>query len=78
MQLIDHPNRYGSVIRTFHRGMAVLFLAQYTSATARALLPRGNEIRDALWRYHTDLGVTLFMLVMLRSAWSLVNLVLSR
>lgn len=54
--------------------MAVLFLAQFSSAAARALLPRGNEIREALWSYHTDLGVTLFLLVMLRGAWGLANL----
>ncbi|MEM9499208.1 MAG: cytochrome b [Pseudomonadota bacterium] len=74
MQLIDKPNAYGFVTRTLHWGMAVLFLAQFMSASARALLPRGNEIRDSLWSYHTDLGVTLFLLVMLRGAWGLANL----
>lgn len=73
-QLFDRPDRFGSVSRILHWGMAALFLAQFASAIARALLPRGDALRDALWSYHSDLGATLFVLVLLRGAWGLVNL----
>ena len=74
MQLMDQRSRYGTVTRTLHWGMAVLFLAQFLSAAARALLPRENEIREILWSYHVDLGVTLFALILVRGAWGLANL----
>lgn len=74
MPLTDQSDRYGAVTRTLHWGMALLFAFQFTSAAARALLPRGNGFRDFVWQYHTDLGITLFILVMLRGAWGLANL----
>lgn len=73
-QIIDAPNRFGLVSRAFHWGMAALFAAQFASAAAHWALERGNALRDALWSYHADLGMTLFLLVLLRGAWGLWNL----
>ena len=70
----DSPDRYGLVSRLFHWGMAALFALQFASAAAHWALPRENTLRDALWRYHPDLGVTLLLLVLLRGAWGLWNL----
>lgn len=33
-----------------------MFAAQFVSAGARALLPRGDALRDSLWSYHTRPG----------------------
>ncbi|AML53621.1 cytochrome B [Falsihalocynthiibacter arcticus] len=54
--------------------MAALFSAQFMSAAAHWALPRENALREALWGYHTTLGTTLFLLVLLRGVWGLVNL----
>lgn len=74
MPLQDSPSRYGLITRALHWGMALLFLAQFASAIAHWALPRENALRDALWSYHVDLGITLFVLVLLRGVWGLINL----
>ena len=72
--LLDRPDRFGTVSRTFHWGMAALFALQFLSAGARWALPRENALRETLWSYHQTLGMTLFLLVLLRGAWGLYNL----
>ncbi|WP_116600075.1 cytochrome b [Primorskyibacter marinus] len=72
--LSDNPDRYGVISRTLHWGMAALFAAQFLSAGARLTLPRGDTFRELLWSYHHTLGVTLFLLVLLRGAWGLANM----
>ena len=72
--MIDSPDRYGAVSRWLHWGMALLFAAQFLSAAAHWALPRENALRDALWSYHPTLGTTLFLLVLLRAVWGLLNI----
>ena len=72
-KLMDHPNRYGIVSRALHWGMAILFVAQFVSAAAHWALPREDSIRQLLWSYHSTLGTTLFLLVLLRGVWGLMN-----
>lgn len=72
--LCDRPERYGVISRALHWGMAALFLLQFASAAARWGLPRENGLREALWSYHVPLGITLFILVLLRGVWGLINL----
>ena len=74
MSVKDSESRYGLVSRVLHWGMALLFLAQFVSAAAHWALPRENALREALWSYHGTLGVTLFLLVLLRGVWGLANL----
>jgi cytochrome b561 len=69
----DTPQRYGRISRGFHWLMAALFAWQF----AGALLYVG--IGDtALTRFvggsHFTLGLTLFVLVLLRGVWGLTNL----
>ena len=72
--LTDSPDRYGLVSRAFHWGMAALFAAQFLSAAAHWALAKESTLRDALWSYHVNLGTTLFLLVLLRGVWGLLNL----
>lgn len=72
--LSDRPDRFGLVSRAFHWGMAALFALQFMSAAAHWALPRDHALRGTLWSYHTDLGLTLFVLVLLRGTWGLWNL----
>lgn len=73
-EIFDKQHRYGAVSRLLHWGMALLFAAQFLSAAAHWALPRENALRDTLWGYHTNLGITLFLLVLVRGCWGLVNL----
>lgn len=72
--LLDQPTRYGPVSRVLHWGMAGLFAAQFLAAVAHWALPRENALRETLWSYHPNLGMTLFLLVILRGIWGLINL----
>ncbi len=72
--LQDSPDRYGLVSKALHWGMALLFAAQFLSAGLRWALPRDHPVRDFFWSYHVDLGLTLFLLVMIRGLWGLINL----
>jgi cytochrome b561 len=54
--------------------MAVLFALQFVSAAAHWALSRENALREALWSYHVNLGMTLLVLVVLRGVWGLWNL----
>lgn len=73
-ELADSPVRFGQISRGFHWSMAALFALQFLSAAAHWALPRENALRDTLWGYHVNLGITLFVLVLLRGAWGLLNL----
>lgn len=73
-QLSDSPDRFGLVSRTFHWSMGALFALQFLSAAAHWALPRENALREILWSYHANLGMTLFLLIFLRGAWGLWNL----
>ncbi|MCX7567484.1 cytochrome b [Sulfitobacter sp. F26169L] len=72
--LSDTPARYGPISKWLHWGMALLFAAQFVSAALRWWLPRDHAVRDFFWSYHTDLGVALLLLVLLRGAWGLMNI----
>ncbi|WP_417249489.1 cytochrome b [Celeribacter sp.] len=74
MKLTDSPERYGLISRFLHWGMAILFAMQFASAAAHWALPRGSSLRETLWAYHVNLGVTLLLLVVLRGLWGLWNL----
>ena len=54
--------------------MAVLFLTQFLSAAAHFAPPRETALREVLWSYHVDLGITRFLLVALRGIWGLLSL----
>ena len=70
----DCPEHYGLVTRTLHWGMAFLFAAQFLAAAAHWALPRENGLREVLWSYHPTLGITLFLLVLARGVWGLLNI----
>lgn len=71
--LSERPDRFGPVSRAFLWSMAALFALQYSSAAAHWALPRDTILRETLWNYHVDLGLTLFLLLLLRRMWGLCN-----
>ncbi|GIT88752.1 MULTISPECIES: cytochrome b [Roseobacter] len=70
----DTPERYSLISRTLHWGMALLFAMQFVTAALRWALPREDPLREFFWAYHAPLGTTLFLLMLLRGAWGLINL----
>ncbi|MAM00199.1 MAG: cytochrome B [Alteromonadaceae bacterium] len=71
-QLQDNEQRYGSVSRMLHWGMAVILLWQFASALAHWLL-EDTAIEQFLWGTHKTVGLLLIVLVIIRGLWSLHN-----
>lgn len=68
----DNVDRYGSISRLLHWGMALLLLWQFSSAAAR-VLAEDTAVEQFLWSTHKPLGALLLTLVVIRILWALVN-----
>lgn len=68
----DNHQKYGSVSRLLHWGMALLILWQFLSAAAHYFL-EDTAIEAFFWPTHKPLGVLLLVLMVLRLLWALVN-----
>jgi len=71
--LLDTPLRYGLVSRLLHWGMAALFAWQFSGMAIKLLLGR-HPVSSFFVGTHASLGALLFLLVLLRGAWGLLNL----
>lgn len=72
-RVCDAPNGYGVVSRVLHWGMALLFAWQFTSAILRVVAD-DTPIEKFFWSTHATIGVTLWLLVLIRGVWGLLNL----
>lgn len=72
MNIKDSKQRYGTISRGLHWGMALLIAWQLTSAGTRALA-KDSPLDELLWATHKPLGLLLLVLVILRAAWALSN-----
>lgn len=66
----DSRERYGSVSRALHWGMALLILWQFLSVGARVLF-EDSALDEFMWATHKPLGALLLLLVVVRIAWAL-------
>lgn len=71
-QLLDNPQRYGTVSRLLHWSMALLLALQLATALSHLLL-QDSAIDSFLWPTHKPLGLILMLLIIFRAAWSLRN-----
>ncbi|WP_045025115.1 MULTISPECIES: cytochrome b [Agrobacterium] len=71
--LRDDRAAYGSVSRVLHWIMALLFAWQFTGA-ALHLLAEDTVAAEFIWSSHRDIGFLLFVMVIVRGAWGLINL----
>lgn len=72
MSITDSAERYGTISRCLHWGMALLIAWQFATAGAR-VLAKDSALDDVLWATHKPLGLLLLILVIVRAAWSLSN-----
>lgn len=72
MLMKDNSNRYGQVSRILHWGMALLLLWQFISAGAHLLL-EDTPVEAFFWPFHKPLGFLLFVLIVIRLVWALIN-----
>lgn len=72
MSLSDNTSRYGLVTRVLHWGMGALLIWQFTSVLAHAFFEE-TALDDFFWSTHKPVGFILFILIVLRLLWTLVN-----
>ncbi|HEY9031565.1 MAG TPA: cytochrome b/b6 domain-containing protein [Kangiella sp.] len=72
MSLKDNSERYGHVSRVLHWGMALLLLWQFLSAAAHFFFD-DTAIEAFFWPTHKPLGALLFILIIVRIVWALMN-----
>jgi cytochrome b561 len=70
---LDTPQRYGRISRGFHWLMAALFVWQFAGALLFVSIG-DTALTKLVGGSHLTLGFTLFVLVLLRGTWALVNL----
>ncbi|WP_082529511.1 cytochrome b [Aurantimonas sp. Leaf443] len=69
----DSPAGYGLVSRILHWAMALLFVWQFASALLH-VFAEDTRVEGFFWSTHYSVGVTLWLLVLLRGVWGLANL----
>lgn len=72
MSLTDNNQRYGTVSRILHWGMALLLFWQFLSAASHFFY-EDTAIEAFFWPTHKPMGLLLFILVIIRIVWALMN-----
>jgi cytochrome b561 len=66
MSLSTTPKRYGSLSIGLHWIMLLLLVAVYACIELRAFYPKGSDLREGLKTWHFMLGLSVFVLVVVR------------
>ena len=66
----NEPHRYGRISRFLHWSTAILFIALIPMGIFTSIIPEGTAFRNAYYVVHKTLGVTVFMLLIVRLAWN--------
>jgi cytochrome b561 len=72
MKWINTRKNWGLISQIFHWGMLLLIILQYTLAYTMVDMPASDQ-KWALFAWHKQIGVTLFLLVCLRLWWRTRN-----
>ena len=73
MTIKDNNQRYGTVSRILHWGLALLITWQFLSAAARFFF-EDTSIEAFFWPTHKPVGFLILVLMVLRLAWALINM----
>ena len=68
----DTARRYGTVSRTLHWGMALLFAWMFFTAIVHAVAEK-SALDKQLFVTHKQVGSLLMVLVLVRAAWALAH-----
>ena len=72
MPLRNTPDGFGAVAKIFHWATLLLLVGSFTLAVSMESLPLGPR-KLQLFAWHKWVGVTVFLVVLLRLAWRLAN-----
>ncbi len=66
----NESNRYGRVSRMLHWIIAMLFISLIPMGIFASMIPEDTEYRNAYYVIHKTIGVTVFLLVIVRLIWN--------
>lgn len=66
----NESNRYGKVSRMLHWTIAILFISLIPMGIFASMIPEDTEYRNAYYVVHKTIGVTVFLLVIVRLIWN--------
>lgn len=73
MQVRDNHDRYGTVTRIIHWGVASLMLWQFSGMISKLSLGREHSLTQFLAGKHSAVGTVLFVLILFRLFWAFKN-----
>ena len=66
----NESNRYGKVSRMLHWTIAILFISLIPMGIFASMIPEDTEYRNVYYVVHKTIGVTVFLLVIVRLIWN--------
>ncbi len=63
-------DRYGRVSRMLHWTIAIMFISLIPMGIFSSMIPEGTDFRNAYYVVHKTVGVTVFLLVLVRLIWN--------
>lgn len=66
----NEPTRYGSISRFLHWTIAILFISLIPLGIFTSMIPEDSQFRLSYYVLHKTIGVTLFLLVIIRICWN--------
>ena len=66
----NEENRYGRVSRMLHWSIAIMFISLIPMGIFSSMIPEGTDFRNAYYVVHKTIGVTVFLLVLVRLIWN--------
>lgn len=73
LSLKNEDIRYGKVSRFLHWTIAILFISLIPMGIFASIIPEGTPFRLSYYVIHKSIGVTVFILVIVRIVWNFVS-----
>ncbi|WP_313353010.1 cytochrome b [Paracoccus sp. (in: a-proteobacteria)] len=71
--LLDRKDRYGTVTKIVHWSMAALMFWQFSGPLCERILGEDAALTKLLSKNHGQVGTVLFLLIVFRMLWALLN-----
>ena len=69
----NEKDRYGRVSRLLHWAIAILFISLIPMGIFASMIPEETSYRNAYYVVHKTIGVTVFLLVIVRLIWNKIS-----
>ena len=69
----NEKDRYGRVSRLLHWTIAILFISLIPMGIFSSMIPEETSYRNAYYVVHKTIGVTVFLLVIIRLIWNKIS-----